>query len=43
MNDPMLVMADTFVRLIAVESVRVLTWLPLVLVTAYLHARWSRR
>ena len=44
MNDQqaVLVMADTFLRLVAMKSIDALIWFPLLLVIAYAHAKWSR-
>ena len=41
-QDPVVVMADTLVRLATLETVRVLVWLPAACFVAWLHARWSR-
>lgn len=41
--DPVMIMADTFVRMVTVEIVQVAIWAPLIIVTAWLHARWLRR
>lgn len=41
--DPFTVMADTFLRFVAIEGLRVLVWTPLYVGVALLHARLTRR
>ena len=41
-GDALAIMADTFVRLVTIEIVKVLVWAPVLLAACYLHTRWSK-
>ena len=40
--DPLALMADTFLRLVALEAVKVIVWAPILTGLFYFHARWSK-
>lgn len=41
--DPVMLMADTFVRIVTVDLAHAIVWIPLIAGVAWLHARWLRR
>ena len=47
MNDAIVFVADTLVRLAVVQTIqevtRVVVWVPVIVGAVWLHARWTRR